>query len=262
MLYRVPFLSHHGPLHDEVAAHPAQAEIGRPRSVSTVLQAMLLAGLLAGAGLAAFQAIATEQIVDHALAFEVTASGLDVDPAPLVWRQRQKLELMAFALLYGLAVGVIFGGAYYLSQDGLPTPRHFTNALFLALAAYWAVGLFPFLKYPSNPPGVGLPSTIEYRQALYLSFTLLSLAGGLVAANVARYVDERRPVAIGYALYAALLYILMPGNPDPIHIPMWIVTSFRLLSLAGLTLFWLTLGLAFGLLLERLEPDRPRSVGA
>src|SRR3712207_8466095 len=43
--------------------------------------------------------------------------------------------------------------------------------------------------------------------------TLLSVAGGLIAANGLRYIEPRRIVLTGYAIYAALLYFLMPANP-------------------------------------------------
>ncbi len=86
---------------------------------------------------------------------------------------------------------------------------------------------------------------------------LLSIAGGLVAANAAHFMEPRQLVVAGYLASAALLYLLMPANPDPVEIPMTIVTTFRIFSLAGLTIFWLILGLSFGLLVEILEPDRP-----
>ena len=218
---------------------------------------MVLAGLLAGGVLGLFHAILTTPVIDQAIAFEVTASGLDIDPAPLVPRQQHKLSLLVSALLYGLFVGTIFGGVYYLSQEALPARRVLARVALLALVAYWLVGLFPFLKYPSNPPGVGHSIMAEYHQALYLGFMLLSVAGGLVTANAARYVEQSKLVALGYAIFAVAVYVLMPPNQDPIEIPMTIVTTYRALSLAGLTIFWMVLGLSFGLLAELLEPEPP-----
>ena len=230
----------------------------RARSLGTVLRAMLLSGLLAGGGLALFHGILTEPIVDQAIAFEATSTGMDIDALPLVSRQQQKVGLVVGSILYGVFIATIFGGVFYLSQETLPRRRVFTNAVMLAAAGYWLVALFPFLKYPANPPGVGLASTIEYRQALYLGFMLLSVAGGLLAANAARYIGHPRVVVVGYAAFAVAIYALMPASSDPIEVPMTIVTAFRLLSLVGLTMFWAVLGLSFGLLLELLQPDHPR----
>jgi predicted cobalt transporter CbtA len=230
----------------------------RARSLGTILRAMLLSGLLAGGGLALFHGILTEPIIDQAIAFEATSTGMDIDPLPLVSRQQQKVGLVVGSLLYGIFVATIFGGVFYLSQETLPKRRVFTNVLLLAAAGYWLIALFPFLKYPANPPGVGHSATIEYRQALYVGFMMLSLAGGLLAANAARYIGHPGVVAVGYVAFAIGIYLLMPRNPDPIEVPMTIVTAFRVLSLVGLTMFWAVLGLSFGLLAEVLQPDHPR----
>ena len=40
------------------------------------------------------------------------------------------------------------------------------------------------------------------------------------------------------------------------HVLRQLVAAFRALSLAGLTFFWLVLGIGFGLLAERLQPDQ------
>jgi len=216
---------------------------------------MIAAGLLAGAVLALFHTFLTEPIVGQVVALE-EASATQGEAAPVVTRPIQRLGLVVGSLFHGLFVGVIFGGVFYLVQTGLTARRLFNKALVLALSAYWLVGLLPFLKYPDNPPGVGLPETNEYRQALSLSFLLLSLVGGLVAANAARYIDRRWLVAAGYLAFVVGLYLAMPPNLDPLDMPASLITTFRALSLVGLTLFWLALGVGFGLLVERLEPDQ------
>lgn len=230
----------------------------RPRTLGTVLRAMVLSGLLAGGGLALFHSILTEPVIDQAIAFEAVSTGMDIDPLPLVSRQQQKVGLVIGSIFYGIFLATIFGSVFYLSQESLPPRRAFAKAALLAAGAYWLIGLLPFLKYPDNLPGVGQTSTIEYRQALALGFMLLSVAGGLLATNAARYLGHPRLVAAGYVAFAVGMYVLMPANPDPIEVPMTIVTAFRALSLVGLTIFWLLLGLSFGLLTELLQPDHPR----
>ena len=39
------------------------------------------------------------------------------------------------------------------------------------------MAIFPFLKYPANPPGVGEPESIGYRQTLYVGFIALAVLG-------------------------------------------------------------------------------------
>jgi predicted cobalt transporter CbtA len=228
------------------------------RSLGTVLKAVILAGLLAGAALATFHSLLTEPVIDQAIAIEEAHEAHHDEGPPLVSRDTQKRGLIAGSVLYGLFVGLIFGGAFYLAQSALPTRRVLTRAALLALAAYCLVTLLPFLKYPANPPGVGQPETIEYRQSLYLTFLLLSMVGGVAAAIAARGGVPRWIAVAGFASFALALYVLMPANPDPIEMPFGLVLRFRALSLAGLTFFWLVLGLAFGLLVEHLQPERGR----
>ena len=222
-------------------------------SLATVLKAMILAGLLAGAVLAVFHSVLTEPVIDQAIAIEEIRDAHQDEAAPVVSRSTQKAGLVLGSLLYGLFVGLIFGGVFHLVQSTLPARRTLMRAVLAALAAYWLVGLLPFLKYPANPPGVGQPETIEYRQALYLGFLLLSLAGGVIAAAAARRGVPRAVVLGGYGLYALALFFAMPSNPDPIEMPFPLVTGFRALSLIGLTVFWLVLGLSFGWLVEQFE---------
>jgi hypothetical protein len=51
------------------------------------------------------------------------------------------------------------------------------GALLLAALAWWAIIVVPFIKYPANPPAVGDPETIGYRQSLYITMLLLSASG-------------------------------------------------------------------------------------
>ncbi|HYY87559.1 MAG TPA: CbtA family protein, partial [Chloroflexota bacterium] len=59
------------------------------------------------------------------------------------------------------------------------------------------------------------------------------------------------PSAAVLVVVAGLVFLVLPGNADAIGMPADIVRPFRLLSVAGLTLFWAVMGLAFGLLLPR-----------
>jgi hypothetical protein len=47
-------------------------------------------------------------------------------------------------------------------------------------------------------------------------------------------------------LYAAAVYVMMPANPDPVAMPAQLVWTFRAISFAGLIVFWMALGGAFG----------------
>jgi hypothetical protein len=127
----------------------------------------------------------------------------------------------------------------------------------LAVLVGWSVALFPFLKYPGNPPGVGEPDTVGYRQALYAGFIGLSVVGTALAVGLFRLLNRpswasapggRRGllVAAFYLVYAAVIYTVLPANPDPIEMPADLVWTFRVISFVGLMLFWMILGGMFG----------------
>ena len=238
-------------------AAPVPSDRRTPRTLLTVVRAAILAGLLAGGVLAVFHAFLTVPVVDQAFAFEAQDTGIDTDPLPLAPGQQQKLALVSGSVVYGVVVGLLLGGVFYLAQEALPGRRAFTSAAFLAVMAYWVVGLFPSVKYPANPPGIGLTTLSDYRQALYLGFTLLSIAAALVTTNAFRYLEHRRLVIVGYVVFAVAAFLFMPPNPDPFDTPVAIVTSYRILSFVSLTLFWAVLGAAFAILVEYLQPDAP-----
>jgi hypothetical protein len=53
-------------------------------------------------------------------------------------------------------------------------------------------------------------------------------------------------VPIGFlVVFGGIAYLILPGNPDAIHMPDDVVSTFRALSLAGLTLFWVLFGAGF-----------------
>jgi len=223
--------------------------------IGTVLKAALAAGLVAGLTVAIFHLVATETVIDRAI--ELEAQSRQVERAheePVVSRTAQRGGLVLGFLLYGLTWSLLFGAIYHLTQRWLPASGPLTRGLLLALVGYWSAGLFPFLKYPANPPGVGDPETIAYRQALYLGMLALSVGGSALALTLAR-ADRGGWLLVPafLTIFGVAVYLLMPINPDAIHIPDDLVATFRGRSLVGLTLFWAVLGLAFGLLLRQEE---------
>jgi predicted cobalt transporter CbtA len=231
-------------------------------ALGTILKAALLAGLAAGLTVALFHAVATEPVIDRAIALEEERAPADQHEEPIVSRQAQKGGLFLGFVVYGLTWASFLGLAYHLVQRSLPATGARRQRLLLAAAAYWAVGLLPFLKYPANPPGVGDPETIGYRQALYVGFLVLSVAGTALAFVLSQRLIRASSSGFTRGLLTAALvgafslivYLAMPANPDSVELPAEVVTSFRALSLVGLTLFWTVLGLLFAMLLKP-EPE-------
>lgn len=222
-----------------------------------MLKAAVVAGLIAGGAVAVYHVTVTEPVIDRAIQQEDDARRAHGAPsAPsVVGRATQKAGLAVGFLAYGLVWGLLFGVANWSAGRQLPLSTTAKRGWVLAAVGGWAVTVFPFLKYPANPPGVGDAQTIGARQAVYFTFVALSVVGlGLavsLARLVARAVPERPlrawPVAVvTYLLYAVVLYLAMPANPDPIRVSAALVWRFRTLSLIGLLLFWVVLGGAFG----------------
>jgi predicted cobalt transporter CbtA len=245
---------------------------------ATLLNA-ILAGLLAGIVVALFHFVVTEPVIDKAIALEeqrkfeeakqTSAQSGDQaqaeEMAPVVSRELQKTGGLVIGYLwYGLTWSLFFALAYYPLQSWLARFSRWRGAFLLAGLAYWSIALIPFLRYPANPPAVGDPATIYYRQTLYLSLLGLSAAGTALAVRfgptLARRLDVRPIWGFTLAamiLVAALLVLIMPPNPDPITAPPNLILRFRLLSLAGLTLFWAAFGLFFGWAVQRAMAARP-----
>lgn len=233
----------------------------RAPALGTVLKAALVAGLVAGLTAAVFHLLVTEPVIDRAIAIEEqrAEAGTDHDE-PVVSRAGQKIGLVIGMLLYGLTWALLLAVVFQVAHPWLPASSTSGRGFVMALLGYWAIGLLPFLKYPASPPGVGDPETIAYRQGLYLGFLALSVAAAAVAVAAGRGLGRRTGLPSGdyrawlpmlaiLLVSSALLYASMPVSPDVVRMPLEIVTTFRALSLAGLTLFWAVLGLLFGKLL-------------
>ncbi|MBI2908952.1 MAG: CbtA family protein [Chloroflexi bacterium] len=232
------------------------------KSLGSVVKAAIIAGVVAALLVAIFHFIVTEPVIDRAIEIEeqLTQSGESGSYTPVVTRDMQRAGLFLGFLMYGLIWAVLFSVIYYLVHRGLPITATPGGDFWLALLAGWSVALLPFLKYPANPPGVGDPGTIEYRQVLYLSFIALSVAATVLAFVLHRHLGRTRSsistpikwIAVSAAYFAAatLLYFALPPNPDPINMPGDLVWTFRVLSWAGLAFFWAAFAAIFARLLK------------
>ncbi|MFL5807024.1 MAG: CbtA family protein [Roseiflexaceae bacterium] len=236
----------------------------RELTLGRVLLYAIIAGLAAGLLVTVFHAIVTEPVIDQAIALEEQAAADNPMPAanqheePIVSRAFQKSAglLLGYAL-YGLTWALFYTLLFFPLQGWLARFGPWRGALLLAALAWWAIVLVPFIRYPANPPAVGDPATIGYRQNLYLTLLLLSAAGTALAVwlggRLARQL--RQPVWLitcaGLLVVGAALVVLMPPNPDPITAPADLISAFRIRSWLGLTLFWTTFGALFGWLARR-----------
>lgn len=219
------------------------------KPLATVLKAAVFAGLLGGLVAAGFHWIFTEPLIDRAVEIEQHSHGSPAVSAvePVVGRPAQKLGLFIGFLLYGGAWGLLFGLLAHAVRPWYADIGYGRQGVFLAVLLGWAVAIFPLLKYPANPPGVGELETIGFRQQLFLGFIALSLIGTIVALAFERRLRRagnmaRAGVMAAYACCLAILFLAFPSNPDPVRLPPELVDEFRLLSLIGQLVFWTAMG--------------------
>lgn len=227
------------------------------------LRSAVVAGLVAGLLAAVFHQVLTEPVIDRAIAAEEareTARPAHAHEEPVVSRRGQKVGLVVGLLVYGAVSGLLVGLALYATRGATPPGWSLgRRGLLVAALVGWSVAVFPFLKYPANPPGVGEPDTIGYRQALYVGFIVLAVLGLVLAAALRRRATAPgargwiAPVAV-YVAWAVGLYASMPPTPDPVALSETLVRPFRALSLTGLIVFW---G-GFALALAYLGRERAR----
>jgi hypothetical protein len=238
------------------------------RTLGSILKASVVAGLIAGALVSGFHALLIEPVIERAIALEEQHSEArgEAHAEPVVDRPTQRWGLVLGFVVYGAVWGLILGLLLYLTQGWRPTTWTVVRYGFVIGALLgWSVALFPFLKYPANPPGVGEPDTVAYRQALYLGFIGLSVLGTALALGLFRLLNRPTqapargrirwlPAAAFYVIYAAVIYAALPANPDPVEMPADLVWTFRLISFVGLMLFWAALAGVFGWFVRDTSP--------
>lgn len=246
--------------------------------VGKLLARGMLVGLVAGLLSFGFLKIVGEPMVDRAIAFEsamddakaqakvdeAKAKGVVLpkeEPEPeLVSREVQSgIGLLTGVMVYSAAFGGLFALVFALAYGRMGDfgPRA-TSAL-LAAAGLVAVYVVPNLKYPANPPSVGIPETIGMRTGLYFAMILISLAA-MIAAGMLRLRLNTRFGGWNSALIAAASYLVvmvgvslaLPGvNEVPEAFPAVVLWQFRLASLGAQLILWAILGLGFGAWTER-----------
>ncbi|WP_435987646.1 CbtA family protein [Terrabacter sp. LjRoot27] len=246
-------------------------------SFGSVLRRGVLAGVSAGLAAAVVIWLVVEPVIRRALAVEDARSlhggqsaptGLPTHGGeePLVSRAAQVVGGAVTAVLVGVAVGVIFAVVFARMRERLPGRGDFGRSMVLAAIGFASVSLLPALKIPSNPPAVGDPETVGQRTMLYAVVLLLGVAIALLVPVLDQRLAARGTVAstrwavdvVATVVLVVLVLVLVPGSPDavPADVPAALLWDFRLASLAQLATMWLTLGLVFGLLLERVAAPK------
>ena len=230
---------------------------------SLFLLTVLISGFAAGLIHGLVNVIVVEPYLDTAIGLEnqrLFSEGKAQDTQQFwedfrTYRLWQKEGSVVSGGVLGLATGALFGVIFAYSRSSLPGGNDFLKSLVLA-GILWATLFFiPFLKYPANPPTVGDPNTIVFRQITYVTFIALSGFGALCFSILYKRIRKSKKLAIlGYAIYISIVFLLMPPNPDVITAPMDLVNGFRITSASTMTLYWIANGIILGFLWKRFKP--------
>ena len=230
----------------------------------------LLAGVIAGLVLASINYFVAEPFIDRAIGIEIENSiavGETVDFEELnsfrVWQKEGTFVAGAFL---GLAYGAILGIVYVFARKYLPSSDDRKKALVLAGLMFLALYVIPFLKYPANPPAAANPETIGLRDSLYTSYQLTS---GLIVLGLSILLFKFRTanyfkylIPMFYVGLIGLIYTIFPASPDAIAAPTDLINSFRMATFTTMVIFYLVLGIVFGIIWRRYKPHEATRITA
>jgi len=234
------------------------------------LAIVLVSGALAGTIHGIANLAIVEPYLDEAIGIEnqnLFASGEEED-TPQFWveydayRDWQKGGQVLAGAILGTSIGALFGIVYALSQNSLLGKNDLQKTLVLAGVMWFTVYFIPFLKYPANPPTVGDGETVVLRAILYLSFIAISGFGAIGFYQLSKKIKSKSKIisVVGYACFIAIVFVLMPPNPDEVNAPMDLVNGFRVMSMIAVSVFWVSVAVILGTLWHKFRPDSQISV--
>ena len=222
------------------------------RLLVTSVIAGIIAGLLAGGFYNLFQVPVMERAIalegERAASVTPSVAG-EEDASTDVSLGVQRIGMVFGTTIFGAILGLFFSVGFVLLHRAAPGWPVVWVALTVGALGFWSLSLFPFIKYPLNPPGVGDEATLVARQFGQTLFILLSAVAVGVALDAFRRINQNimelasRRIWYGgvlgvYAILALIMAFVFPGNPDPVSVPIDLLELFRALTMAGQFLMW------------------------
>jgi predicted cobalt transporter CbtA len=244
-------------------------------------RSFLVRGLLAGliAGLLSFAVAYTvgEPHVDAAIAVEEANAAHEAehaenppadghthdqedDEGTVVSRANQSTwGLATGTLAVGIALGGVVGLASAFAAGRVGRLRPSQSTALVALIGFVAVGLVPFLKYPSTPPAVGNEDTIGSRTLEFFTIQGISVLAAIGAVLLARRLLDSlgtyRAIVVSagsYLLVVIVAALLLPTVNEIGDFPGDTLWYFRLASLLTIATMWGAIGVVLTGLVGRL----------
>ena len=245
------------------------------RLIITSVVVGLISGLLVGG----FHNLFTVPVIERAITLEeeraaaepVTATGAEEGGTP-VSLGVQRIGMTIGTGIYGAILGLVFAAGYTLLRRAVPNWQPLALAAVVGALGFWAISLFPFIKYPLVPPGVGDEGTLLLRQLFQTLFFILSAAGIAGVLLAVRRVNSTTTegatrirlyslISLVYAVFALIIVFAFPNNPDPIPVPIDLLELFRVLTMIGQFILWTLLSAGVALALIRYDKADAVSAG-
>ena len=233
----------------------------------------MLVGLLAGVLAFVVAKLLGEGPLTAGIDFESAseaAAGSTPEPEMVSRGVQSTLGLATGTIVFGIALGGIYGLVYAIAQGRLGALGVRATAAAVAAAGFLAVYLLPALKYPANPPGTSESDTITDRTQLYFLALLTAVIVVVGVFVLARRLAPRlgqwdAAVVAGLAgiVVLTVVYLLLPDvNETPADFSAVELWDFRIASTAIQLTVWATLGVVFGALTERSLRSKPQRTEA
>ncbi|MCV7298250.1 CbtA family protein [Mycobacterium barrassiae] len=184
-------------------------------------------------------------------------------------------------VVFGIVMGVLFAVAHTVMRTALErrgfAPDPTGLALLLSAGMFVAIAFVPSLKYPANPPTVGLDETTGVRSSTFLTMTALSVVAACIAVAaglaLARQWGAWRASAFAAGGYAAVMLgvaTVLPSfyevpapiaGPDGLLLdgfPAEVLADFRVYTTLNQALMWLMIGVVTAVLMaawRRVEKE-------
>lgn len=234
----------------------------------------LVPGVVGGIVSFAFSRVMIEPLISSAVDYEGEREHAQAQLAGSDHEHGHELFTRSVQENFGAAVGIIamavaMGVLFAVVHTVLRTvlarrgvaPEPTALALLLSAGMFTAIALVPGLRYPANPPTVGLEETIGARSSAFLTITVISVVGACVAVAAGLAWSRRwgswpaAAVAVGgYGVLMLVASVWLPSfhevpgpisGPDGIVVdgfPAQVLGDFRVYSLLNQALMWLTIG--------------------
>lgn len=245
----------------------------------------LVPGAVAGLAAFAFSRVMIEPLIGIAIDYEglrehaeseLTGEGHAHGHELFTRAVQENIGAAVGIVVFGIVMGVLFAVAHTVIRAALEhrgfSPDPTAVALLLAVGMFVVIALVPGLKYPANPPTVGLDETTAERSSAFLAMTSLSLVAACIAVAAglafARPWGPWRASALAVGGYAVVMlgvtmalpsFHEVPGpiaGPDGLLLdgfPAAVLADFRVYTLVNQALMWIVIGVVAALLANGLR---------